>query len=448
MKPTSTLLISTVALTASADTSSKLVPLRVTASSDHPLYDAEVTIGNQTFLLLADTGSSDTWVVKTGYKCFSGLTGAELEVEACEYSNTTYDPSPTYEKITNQTFGAKFGRGLSIGDMAYEDVTIGDITVHRQKIGVADTVTLTGDGVDSGILGLGYPILTSAHPGSERPPNETLLFNRVTYDPVFTRMYKQGSTEPWFSLSLDRLPSGDTSGPGGYLGLGELPPVELSSDFVKAPVEITEGIPVELTGGVRKITEWTLGVEAVAWGSRSGSSLTTNSTRFQAVVDSGNYFNQIPQPVAGEILKAYNPPAVLDPETEMYVVDCDAETPALGLTIAGRTFYHLPEDMILKRPDGSCVSTILPPAGGEGDLTLNFLGDAFMNNVVSVFDFGANEMRFAARADGGGVVARNASVTTAAPSPTATSGGDLGARVSMGGVMTLFATALIVVLAN
>lgn len=437
----SLILLASVSLTTSTELPAGILPLRLAVGSFSPFYDVQVTLGNQTFQLVADTGSSDTWAVHSGYKCLDAASNAELPQEACEYSNTTYHASSTFEQITNQTFGAQFGLGIVLGTMAYEDVTLAGITVHRQPIGIADRVTLSGDGTDSGILGLGYPILTSAHPGTKQQPNDTLLLNKVPYDPVITRMYKQGSTAPWFSLALDRPPRNSTTGgPGGYFGLGALPPVKHSSVFAKAPVEITDAIPLAFTNDIRQITEWTLGIEAVTWGVRNGSLRATNTTRFQAVVDSGNYFNQIPQPMADEIHKAYNPPAVLDPLTSMYVVDCDAVTPILGFTIAGQTFYHLPEDLILKTVDGRCVSTILPPAGGVGDLSLNFLGDVFMQNVVSVFDFGINEMRFAARADGGGVVYGNSSTPVPSPTPGVSSSGiPLGSGGSVGKVLMLLA---------
>jgi hypothetical protein len=94
-------------------------------------------------------------------------------------------------------------------------------------------------------------------------------------------------------------------------------------------------------------------------------------------------------------------------------VACDAVAPALGVTIGARTFYHQPEDLIVALPDGSCVTAVLGSAGETGSggsrddddaaaasssITLNFLGDAFLYDVVAIFDMARDEMRFAARA--------------------------------------------------
>jgi hypothetical protein len=52
---------------------------------------------------------------------------------------------------------------------------------------------------------------------------------------------------------------------------------------------------------------------------------------------------------------------------------------------------------------------VVPTAG----ISLAFLGDAFLKNVVAVFDFGKNEMRFAARNDSGTPTSNNPSATNA-----------------------------------
>jgi hypothetical protein len=44
--------------------------------------------------------------------------------------------------------------------VGYDTVTLGGITVHRQECAVVNTaVSWHGDGVTSGLLGLGYPSL-------------------------------------------------------------------------------------------------------------------------------------------------------------------------------------------------------------------------------------------------------------------------------------------------
>lgn len=59
--------------------------------------------------------------------------------------------------------------------MAYEDVTMDNITVKGQKVGIANVSDPMGHGVNSGLVGLAYPLLTSAHPGNV--PDTSMFLN-------------------------------------------------------------------------------------------------------------------------------------------------------------------------------------------------------------------------------------------------------------------------------
>ncbi|KAJ5436653.1 hypothetical protein N7445_007538 [Penicillium cf. griseofulvum] len=123
------------------------MPTRRTSNTTSTLIATEygtiiyvpVTIGNQSFMLLVDTSSSDTYVMQTGL---------------------------TYRHGPNEMFGVKYGAGLASGLMAYEQVSIGGVGINAQKIGISNESNPMGDNVNSGLLGLGYPALTSAHPAN------------------------------------------------------------------------------------------------------------------------------------------------------------------------------------------------------------------------------------------------------------------------------------------
>ncbi|KAH7347967.1 aspartic peptidase domain-containing protein, partial [Pyrenochaeta sp. MPI-SDFR-AT-0127] len=369
----------------------------LTSTENGAIFEVEVEVNNQTFYLVPDTGSSDLWVPVADFVCVDPTGRKELPQEDCQFGKLYQVPnSTTY--VANETFGVQYGTGIALGKVAYADVTLNGIRVKNQKVGLVDRTNDKGDGLGSGILGLGYPPLTSAHPGTTLD-NTTLLFNRAIYDPVFVSMYKEGLVEPWYSFALERPLKNATTGPGGWLGLGQLPPVFHSNDWAIKPIEVTESLPEELTGGVRQITLMTLTVDGITWGNASNNSSTTNSTKFQAVVDTGNHMNLFPVAIAEAINNAFDPPGVFDEESHIYIVDCNATTPKLGVLLDGHTFWHQhQDDLIYRDTSGSCYSSIAPTAE-SGGLALNFLGDAFLRNVVSVFDFGKNEMRFAARTD-------------------------------------------------
>lgn len=370
----------------------------LTQTKNGVVFEVEVQINNQTFHLIPDTGSSDLWVPTSNFQCVNHSDETELPQEECHFGATYQVPDST-EYAANQTFGVQYGTGIALGKVAYAEVSINGITIPRQKIGLVDRTNDFGDGLGSGVLGLGFPPLTSAHPGTELD-NTTFLFDRTVYDPVFVAMYKSGLVEPWYSFALERPIKNVSTGPGGWLGLGQLPPVAHSEIWAVKPIEVTEGLPDILTEGKREISLMTLTVDGITWIDPLTNSSIKNSTSFQAVVDTGNHLNLFPQAIADAINHAFRPPGVFDEESHVYIVDCNATTPKLGVTLDDVTFWHhSPDDLIFHDLAGFCYSSVAPTGEGDG-LALNFLGDAFLRNVVSVFDFGKNEMRFSARNSG------------------------------------------------
>lgn len=76
------------------------------------------------------------------------------------------------------------------------------------------------------------------------------------------------------------------------------------------------------------------------------------------------------------------------------MTSCNASVPEFGISIGGQVFMISQADMLLQASvdpaTGLCAVGVMD--GGMGPYVL---GDTFMNNVISVFDIGAGEMRFA-----------------------------------------------------
>lgn len=376
----------------------------LTATSFGSVFDTNVTFGDQAFQLFVDTGSSDTWAVRNDFTCFNRTSGLQLPQQSCNYAPASYDPttSPSYEVIPGEIFGIQYGDGISSGVMAYENVTLAGITI-RQRVGVVNASTPMGDGVNSGILGLGYPSLTSAHPGPSQD-NETYWYNRLPYEPLIFNMAKQGLIDSYFSLAIARTPQNETVGFGGYLTLGGLAPVNHSDKWATVPVEIHETIPVNFTSGERVISYWTTTVDGFVYGpaTSAGSAqsdadnLTTDDTSFQVFFDNGNYLTFLPDKIVAPINALFDPPAVWDDELSIYVVRCDAVAPTFGVMLGNQTFLHDGRDLVYQTEAGICISNLVPSETvGIDGITLNIIGAGFFKNVLSVFDFGRDEMRFA-----------------------------------------------------
>lgn len=374
--------------------------------------DVEIDFGGQSFLVEVDLGSSDTWVLGAGYECINPLDNSVLPQSACAYANSTYDISPTFSKILNESLGVFYGAGIVVGQVGYETVTLTGITIPKQEVGISSSLTLPGDGHTSGLLGLAYPAITSAHPGTS-VDNTTFLYNRIPYNPVVFNMAAAGLIKPFFSLAIERTPFDSPIGPGGLLALGEIAPVSHSPQWACTPVVILPQIPINVTGNKSQRSYWALEVKGVVFGHGSersifnstatlppSANLSRNNTSFNAVLDNGNQYTWLPSPVAEQLNARFSPPATPPSPGSgpWWSVQCNATAPVFGVEIDNQIFWHDPRDMIFNGGDGTCTSAV----GRAEDLSLSgisaaFLGLQFFKNVLAVFDFGKNEIRLAAR---------------------------------------------------
>lgn len=161
-------------------------------------------------------------MVQISYTCIDEDTNSTIPEAECLYSNHTYNPdySDTYRWVEDRYFGIKYGAGIASGDLAYETVTLGGLTVKDQKVGIAHRTNLMGDGVNSGLLGLEFPSILSAHPGNTSSSDKsTYFFNRKVYNPLLYSMHQQSDLkESYFSLALASTPqNASTTFFGGLL---------------------------------------------------------------------------------------------------------------------------------------------------------------------------------------------------------------------------------------
>jgi aspergillopepsin I len=198
-------------------------------------------------------------------------------------------------------------------------------------------------------------------------------------------MYTQNLSAPLFSLAILR----DISGPSGYLSLGGTPPVDFVDDFTSTPILVTT-----ITGYPKGYDFYTIEVESVEVGRKSLAG-------GKYIVDSGTTLNYMPTSIATAVNSAFSPPAVYSNDVGAYIVDCKAKAPSLGITIGGTVFNTNALDMILlagtdANGNDVCITGVVD-GGNNPSEDVYILGDVFQKNVVSVFDIGATEMRFAAR---------------------------------------------------
>lgn len=97
--------------------------------------------------MMFDTGSCEIWIPNQ-----------TCETPICK-SHLSYKKSNTYKMKTPNGLQIQYLSGKVQGDMIFDTVTIGDMRVKNQVLGLADQVDipLLEDVTWDGILGLAYP---------------------------------------------------------------------------------------------------------------------------------------------------------------------------------------------------------------------------------------------------------------------------------------------------
>lgn len=374
-------------------------------------YLTNVSFASQTFLLLIDTGSSDTWLPESGFTCVNITTNATVPEADCYFGSSGYTPDSSFMQIPDENFN------ISYADLEYlngiigtDTVTLAGIQVPNQTIGLATIAGWEGDGISSGLVGLAFPILTSAFAGTNySADNFTTLGDapgdHEPYSSVInTIFFVDNLTTPEFSMALSRDVSNTSY--GGVLAIGgypdpSAPTINATGEFASTPIDFLYVNPDSplLLENPDTFTFYTIHPDGLVWESASGVvGGDTNSSR-QYVVDSGTTLLYIPGPDAGEVNSLFFPPAQYDPDYGVYVVDCDALAPAFGVTISGETFVINPLDLIFPAGDDLCLSGIQNGTALEGSDGPFILGDVFLKNVLAVFDLtpGDYQMHFSPR---------------------------------------------------
>ena len=350
------------------------------------VYTTGIEIGGETFTAVIDTGSSDTWIVENNFTCTKGAQSA------CEFG-TPYTRSSTFSPIANENFEISYADGEFLdGIFGKEKVTLAGVTVNNQQIAVVEEASWTGDGVSSGVLGLAFPANTRAFTGSDYSADTAT--NQITYNPLFTSMYTEGSVPALFSLALERDGTGS-------LAIGGTPNVQYVPVFASSPFQLLTASGT--TAGKTKYTFYSITTNGFEYQSAQsnwnlGSWLTyfgnpNDPTKVQVLIDSGTTVNYLPQTIADAVNKLFEPAATYNNQIGYYTVPCNAKAPEFGVKIGTETFYVNPQDMVIKLSASTCISGVSATGAGGNSI----LGHAFLKNVLAIFDVGASEMRFAAR---------------------------------------------------
>ncbi|RMD44838.1 hypothetical protein DV735_g409, partial [Chaetothyriales sp. CBS 134920] len=345
----------------------------------------------QDMYMLIDTGSANTWIM--GSSCTS---------TACKTHNT-YGPSDsTSLNTTTETWKIAYGTGQVAGVLASDKVTFGEYDIHL-TFGLA---TQTSNDFNNypfdGILGLG--------PTSSNQLDSPTLMQALD-DQATLRNNVLG-------IHLTRASDGTKD---GELTIGGV-------DDSKFDGQLNYVSTV-------KTDSWEISVDdAIVGGKACGL---TGKT---AIIDTGTSYVLMP-PNDAQTVHALIPGSAQDDES--FTIPCDTTT-ELQVALNGVKYSISPKDYVGKSSGNSCSSNIIGhQAFGENEW---ILGDVFLKNVYTVFDFDKTRIGFGttgenlgvASSSGADVTALESSTGSAEPSSSATAtatAANSGASGTSGAVM-------------
>ncbi|KIW68715.1 hypothetical protein PV04_04639 [Phialophora macrospora] len=340
-------------------------------------YLFPIDIGGSTFNIEVDTGSSDTWIIQTGFECYESYVNAQGFVTSepaseCNFG-PTYPPGDEFSPIEGIVQLSCYGESTENtlrcveGPFGYAAVSVGGLDIPQQVIGAPNLSSFPAQGLaeQSGILGLGFPSLTSAYDtgtGDSVPYSSIVntMFNVDTFDPPLAKA---------FSIALSRDAS--NNGNGGVLTFGGLPDltdptINASSTYTTAPWQYV------VSQSATDLSFYSIYVDNLVVGD------STVDAGLQIIVDSGANAFEVPDDTADMINSYWS--AVNDDGT----LDCSATlTVPIGVTIGGTTYYIDPVDLIYEDPEtGACYTLV-------GTTTANYysISDPLLKNVVAVYDW-------------------------------------------------------------
>ncbi|KAG9017511.1 hypothetical protein FRB90_000984 [Tulasnella sp. 427] len=316
------------------------------------LYYGSLSIGTpaQKTTVDFDTGSSDLW----------------LPLSSCPkcYGPTFKPASSSTFKDSSNSFNIRYQDGSSAtGKVATDKVTVAGLTVHTQGFGAVTKET--GNflaGPSAGLLGLGF----KANAASGAKP---FFINLVEAKSLASNV---------FSFFMAR-----NGGTGSELCIGCTNSAKYTGSIRYYHIDPSA------TGG--KQYYWNIPSDGFSYngGPSTGS--------FSAVIDSGTTLIYVPT-AAAKALYAKIPGAKAAPSSigdGFYTYPCNAKLGPIELGFSGHQYAVNPSDFNLgavSSGSSTCVAGIIGDDTGDG---MAIIGDEFMKNWYSVFDYDKKAVGFA-----------------------------------------------------
>ncbi|PYH77178.1 putative aspartic-type endopeptidase [Aspergillus uvarum CBS 121591] len=332
-------------------------------------YFAVVKIGSeaQEFYLMLDTGGTNSWVFSS-----------DCTTKACSMHDTFDATTSSSINVTTTEWSVGYGSGSASGVLATDNVTLADVEVQF-TFGLATNASNNFESYAmDGILGFGRS-------------NDT-AYNTATFMDAVADQKNFDSNVVGFALS--RTKSGEKDGTVTIGGV----------DKDKYTGEISYTDTASESGNY-----WRIPVDDV-YVNGDACDFTDKS----AIIDTGTSYAMLPSKDA-KTLHALIPDATA--YGDYFLLPCNS-TAKVQVAFSGVNYTISPEDYIGSEYNSSCISTIVSYDLFGDDIWL--LGDVFLKNVYTVFDFDASRVGLAVRAYNKNTTASSSSKTSNSSSGTST----------------------------
>uniref|UniRef100_A0A7I4YGT6 Peptidase A1 domain-containing protein n=1 Tax=Haemonchus contortus TaxID=6289 RepID=A0A7I4YGT6_HAECO len=319
-------------------------------------YYGPIQIGSppQTFEVIFDTGSSNLWVP---------CADCSQTPEFCKNHKKFHCESSSTCQPTHYPLPLRYGTGSMNGQVDYDRVCIGNsVNCFRQGFGCMQQV-FDMDGVPyDGILGMGWPAFSTDYLPT---PLENLFSNQeVCPEAVFAF---------WLNRNFSR------NAVVGELTLCGIDPSRYQDPIYWVPL-IRETFETQ--------SQWTVPLREISV--KSGNPLYIPGI-FKAAVDSGTSLISGPERYIQMILNHIG--------IGFEEIDCSKASlyPTITFILGDYKFSLEGKRYFVEQPDGRCSVgfQINPATIGWEAYDMWILGDAFMNNFYTIFDYANEQVGFA-----------------------------------------------------
>lgn len=332
----------------------------VDITSHKTFYSVNLAIGtpSQNVTVLLDTGSSDLWVMGSGY----------CNADSCSDKYGVFDSSSSSTFHNNNTnFFISYGdETVANGTWSTDTVAIGSDTLNSLSFAVASFTNST-----IGVLGVGYSGLETTFAGKGRTSS-------YQYENLPVVMKNQGIIDQLvFSLYLD-----DTSGASGDILFGAVDHSKYSGTLHTVPL-----VNFYASAGLPNPVEFDITLYGVGY-QDSKSNTTFASTMLPALLDSGTTFVYFPSDLLNAIANGLS--ATYDSSRKEYVMTCPTSTDNSYLAFNFGGFnINVPMSDFIEEKSYGCRLLM-----GEYDGRV-ILGDVFLKNAYVVYDLDNYEVSMA-----------------------------------------------------